>query len=382
MNEVPDVECIVIGAGVIGLAAARSLAQSGRETVLLEAGRAIGTGISSRNSGVIHAGIYYPRNSLKARFCVEGRKKLYDYCETRQIPHRRCGKIVVAPLQSQRAQLMAIEAQARINGVDDLIVLEGDALRDLEPELKGEIGLLSPSTGLIDAHALMLSLQGDFEASGGAIAFGSPVVGGAAAPGRIIVFTGGAEPTALSARHVIVAAGLSTPAVAAAFNGIAPLSIPKQHAAKGNYFALQGRAPFSRLIYPMPEPGGLGTHLTLDLDGRARFGPDVEWLDLKSGASPDYSVDPSRAAKFYASIRAYWPGLNDGALAPDYAGVRPKLSGPGQPPADFLIQDETLHGAPGLILLYGIESPGLTSCLAIAHYIAEAVSGHSAQAER
>jgi L-2-hydroxyglutarate oxidase LhgO len=374
MNEAPDVECIVIGAGVIGLAAARALALSGRETVLLEASRAIGTGISSRNSGVIHAGIYYPRDSRKGRFCVEGRNMLYDYCETRQVPHRRCGKIIVAPSQAQRPQLLAIEAQARINGVDDLVHIEGDDLRYLEPELEGETGLLSPSTGIIDAHALMLALQGDFETLGGFIAFETPVIGGAAEKEKIAVWTGGAEPAKLTARHVVVAAGLSTPAIARSFKGIAPESIPEQHSAKGNYFSLSGPAPFSRLIYPLPEPGGLGIHLTFDLDGRARFGPDVEWLDVERGAPPDYSVDPGRAAQFYTSIRAYWPALKDGALAPDYAGVRPKLSGPQEPAADFLIQHEAAHGAPGLFLLYGIESPGLTSCLAIARHIAEAVS--------
>jgi L-2-hydroxyglutarate oxidase LhgO len=299
---------------------------------------------------------------------------LYDYCETRQVPHRRCGKIIVAPSQAQRPQLLAIEAQARFNGVDDLVLVGGDDLRSLEPELEGETGLLSPSTGIIDAHALMLALRGDFETLGGFIAFETPVIGGAAETEKIAVWTGGSEPTKLTARHLVVAAGLSTPAIARSFTGLAPQSIPKHYSAKGNYFSLSGAAPFSRLIYPLPEPGGLGIHLTFDLDGRARFGPDVEWLDVERGAPPDYSVDPGRAAQFYTSIHAYWPALKDGALAPDYAGVRPKLSGPQEPAADFLIQHEAAHGAPGLFLLYGIESPGLTSCLAIARHIAEAVS--------
>lgn len=372
MSEAAEVECLVIGAGVVGLAIARTLARAGREVIVLEANRAIGAGISSRNSGVIHAGIYYSANSLKARFCVEGRKALYDYCATHKIPHRRCGKLIVAPSEAQRPQLLSIKARAEANGVDDLSVLERDELLALEPELAGRIGLLSPSTGIVDAHAMMLALQADLEACGGCVALRTPVARGAVQTNKIVVQTGEANPTSLSARWVILAAGLATPRIARSFEGIIPASAPKPYFAKGNYFSFAGRAPFSRLIYPLPEPGGLGVHLTLDLAGRARFGPDVEWLDQTDDALLDYSVDPERAATFYQAIRRYWPNLKEGALAPDYSGVRPKLVGPGEQDADFLIQDEKTHGAPGLIALYGIESPGLTASLAIAAYVATA----------
>ena len=373
MSKAAEIECLVIGAGVVGLAIARTLARAGREVIVLEADRRIGAGISSRNSGVIHAGIYYPANSLKARLCVEGRKALYAYCETHKIPHKRCGKLIVAPSEAQRAQLLSIKARAEANGVDDLTLLERAELLALEPELEGRIGLLSPSTGIVDAHAMMLGFQADLEACAGVVVLETPVVRGSVQARKITIETGGANPTSLSARWVILAAGLSTPKIARSLDGIIPSSLPKAYFAKGNYFSVSGRAPFSHLIYPMPEPGGLGIHLTLDLAGRGRFGPDVEWLDQTSDAPIDYSVDPKRAATFYNSIRLYWPGLKEGALAADYSGVRPKLVGPGGQDADFLIQDEKIHGAPGLIALYGIESPGLTSSLAIADYVSTAV---------
>lgn len=373
MSEPADIECIVVGAGIIGLAIARALAKGGHEVVVLEADHRIGAGISSRNSGVIHAGIYYPENSLKARFCIEGRRALYDYCESNKVPHKVCGKLIVASSEAQRLHLLAIRTRAEANGVKDIAFLERSELLNMEPELHAQIGLLSPSTGIVDVHALMLSFQGDIESCGGVVALDTPVVHGAVESGKITIQTGGADPTRLSARWVVLAAGLSTQRLAQSIDGVLPGSIPKAYFAKGNYFSLTGRVPFCRLIYPVPEPGGLGTHLTLDLAGRGRFGPDVEWLDLASDEQIDYSVDQKRAAAFYNSVRLFWPALKEDALAPDYSGVRPKLVGPGEPDGDFLIQDAKIHGAPGLITLYGIESPGLTSSLAIASYVAAAV---------
>jgi L-2-hydroxyglutarate oxidase LhgO len=355
-----EVDCVVIGAGVIGLAVARELAIAGREVIVLEAAGAIGTETSSRNSEVIHAGLYYPAGSLKARFCAPGRALLYDYCRSHRVPHRRLGKLVVASSEAEVGTLEGIAAHARANGVDDLEFLDGAKARVLEPALNVSGALHSPSTGIIDSHAYMLSLRGEAEDHGALFAFHAPVTGGALERHSIRLHVGGAEPAALRARLVVNATGLSARKVALSIDGVG--GVPEFKFAKGNYFGMTGRAPFSRLIYPVPEPGGLGVHLTLDLAGRARFGPDVEWIE-----APDYSVDAKRALPFYAAIRRYWPALPDGALYPDYAGVRIKLAG--IEPNDFVIE---ASNAP-LINLFGFESPGLTASLAIARAVEELV---------
>jgi len=363
------VGAVVIGAGVIGLACGRALARRGIETLMLERHPAFGTEISARNSEVIHAGLYYPQASLKARFCVEGRRQLYAFCASHGVSHRRCGKLVVATSKAQEARLDALMQQGHANGVDDLHLLTAAEARALEPELKCTTALLSPSTGVIDSHGLMLALLGDAEGDGAVLALNSPVVGGSVGDGGIELDIGGAEPMRLHADRVVNAAGLSAPVMASYIAGFPSLHVPKAYLAKGNYFSLAGRSPFSHLVYPLPEPGGLGVHLTLDLGGQARFGPDVEWIE-----APDYAVDPARAEGFYAEVRRYWPGLADEALAPAYAGIRPKISGPGEAAADFLIQGPETHGIPGWINLFGIESPGLTACLAIAESVAERIS--------
>ncbi|MBF0093190.1 MAG: NAD(P)/FAD-dependent oxidoreductase [Alphaproteobacteria bacterium] len=357
------IECAVIGAGVVGLSVARALALAGREVVVLEAADAIGTGTSSRNSEVVHAGIYYPQDSLKARLCVEGRKALYRYCEARSIPHRRCGKLIVATDGEQVPALRALADKGRANGVDDLVWLSGEEAWAMEPALRCVAALHSPSTGIIDSHALMLSIEGEAESLGAVIAFRSPVRG-AAVGGEIVLEVGGQE-TELSCRVVVNSAGLWAPDLARRFRGLDPALVPPAFLAKGNYFTLSGRAPFTRLIYPIPEPGGLGVHLTLDLGGQARFGPDVQWVE-----DIDYGVDPERGRGFAAEIRRYWPGIEDGALQPGYSGIRPKISGPGEAARDFMIQGPADHGVPGLVNLFGIESPGLTSCLALGEYVA------------
>jgi L-2-hydroxyglutarate oxidase LhgO len=362
------VDCVIIGAGVVGLAVARALALRGRETLVLEAEEAIGTGISSRNSEVIHAGIYYPPGSAKARFCVAGKQLLYAYCEARGIGHRRCGKLIVAADEEQVPVLEKIEATARANGVADLQWLTAAGARAMEPALSCVAALLSPSTGIIDSHGLMLALQGDLEEAGGAVALRAPVRRGHCGQDEIHLEAGSDELIELAARVVINSAGLQAQQLARRIEGVPEQSIPPSAYAKGNYYVLQGKAPFRHLIYPVPEPGGLGVHLTLDLAGQARFGPDVEWVEKL-----DFNVDPGRAARFYRAIRCYWPGLPDGSLHPGYAGIRPKLTGPGASGADFLIQGPEAHGMRGLINLYGIESPGLTAALAIGEYVAEAV---------
>jgi len=359
-----SVECLVVGAGVIGLAAARALALAGREVIVVEKESGIGTGVSSRNSEVIHAGIYYPTGLIKTRLCVEGKARLYAFANEFRVPHKRCGKLLVAVNESEVEKLAAIKAQAEANGVTDLVWLSGAEARGLEPALNAERALLSPSTGIIDAHAFMLALQGDAEAHGATIAFETPVLGGRATERGLIIETGGAAPMRVFASHVVNAAGLGAQALARSIAGMPAERIPPLHLAKGNYFSLSGRSPFSRLIYPMPTPGGLGVHLTLDLAGEARFGPDVEWVD-----AIDYDVDPERAASFAAAIRAYWPDLPEGALKPGYAGVRPKIARPGGSTTDFLIETGKDHGVKGLINLFGIESPGLTSSLAIADHV-------------
>ena len=363
-----EFDCAVIGAGVVGLAVARALALRGREVIVLESEGAIGTGTSSRNSEVIHAGIYYPQGSLKAQLCVEGKQRLYAYAEERGLPHRRCGKLIVATSEAQVGQLEAIAAQARANGVDDLVLLSRAQARAMEPALECLAALHSPSTGIVDSHALMLSLQGDLEHAGGVLALKSGVVGAeCGGTGIVLKSTDG---TALRCHSVVNAAGLAAPRLARQFEGLPAAAVPEAWFAKGSYFTLAGRAPFSRLIYPVPEAAGLGVHLTLDLGGQAKFGPDVQWV-----ASPDdLVVDPARGEGFYAEVRKYWPALPDGALLPGYAGIRPKISGPGEAAADFMIQGPAAHGVPGLVNLFGIESPGLTSSLAIGRRVGDLLS--------
>jgi len=360
------VDCVVVGAGVIGLAVARKLAQAGREVIVLEAAEGIGTVTSSRNSEVIHAGIYYKAGSLMARMCVSGKQALYAYCRDHGIPHRNCGKLIVATTPKETEKLQSIRAHAEANGVLDMQALSGEAARALEPALNCDAALLSPSTGIIDSHAYMLALRGDAEEAGAACAFYTPLIRAKAAAGRIEVDAGGDAPMTIECDLFVNAAGLGAPAVARSIEGMPIELIPVPYLAKGNYFSCSARAPFSHLIYPVPEPGGLGVHLTLDMAGQARFGPDVEWVD-----AIDYAVDPARAQRFYPAIRRYWPTLPDGALMPSYSGIRPKIVPPAVASQDFLIQGPRDHGVAGLINLFGIESPGLTSSLAIADYVGE-----------
>jgi len=359
------VECIVVGAGVVGLAVARRLALAGLEVVVVEAAGDIGTGTSSRNSEVIHAGIYYPAGSLMARMCVAGKHALYRYCEDHGVSHRRCGKLIVATTGSENDKLISIRSHAEVNGVDDLQMLSGDDARALEPALNCTGALLSPSTGIIDSHAYMLALRGEIEDAGGALAFHAPLLHATIVPEGFAVEIGGDTPLTLQCRVLVNAAGLAAPVIARAIDGMPTDRIPTAYYAKGNYFSCSTRAPFSRLIYPVPEPGGLGVHLTIDLGGQAKFGPDVEWID-----EIDYAVDPARAERFYPAIRRYWPALPDGALTPSYSGIRPKIVPPAVARQDFLIQGPQDHGVAGLINLFGIESPGLTSSLAIADDVA------------
>ena len=360
------VDAVVVGAGVIGLAVGRALASRGLETLVLESTGGIGNGISSRNSEVIHAGLYDAPTSLKARLCVAGRAQLYAYCESHGVPHRRCGKLVVATTAAQTDALQTIARRAAANGVEGLRWLDAAEAIALEPALQCEAALLSPVTGIIDSHALMLAYLGDLERDGGALALRSPLESAAVVDDGFVLQVGGDASSELATGILVNAAGLDAPALARRIDGLAPERVPAPRFAKGNYFALTGRTPFSRLIYPVPEPGGLGVHLTLDLAGQGRFGPDVEWLDTPSTDRIDYAVDPARGDCFYAAIRRYWPALPDGALAPAYSGVRPKLSGPGDPAADFVVQGPADHGVAGLVNLFGIESPGLTASLAIA----------------
>lgn len=362
------VNCIVVGAGVEGLAIARALARRGIEVLILERAPAIGTETSSRNSGVIHAGLYYPPGSLKARLCVQGREMLYAFAAGQGVPHRRCGKLIVATSPGQRDALAAIRDRAAACGVTDLRPLARDEARALEPALACTAALLSPSTGIIDSHALMQALLGQAQAAGADLALNTAFAAARAEQGGFVVETedAGGERFTIGARRLVNAAGLWASEVAGRIEGLAARHIPPTRLARGNYFALPGRSPFSRLIYPLPEPGGLGVHLTLDLGGAMRFGPDVDWVD-----AVDYRVNDARRAHFEAEIRRYWPGLPPDALVPAYAGIRPKLSGPGEPAADFRIDGPERHGLPGLVNLFGIESPGLTACLAIAELAAD-----------
>jgi len=362
-----EVEVVVIGAGAVGLAIARALAMRGREVLILEAADRFGSGVSSRNSEVIHAGIYYPRGSLKARLCLAGRDLLYAFCAEHGVEHRRCGKLIVAVHEGQFAELARIRAAALANGVE-LAAVEAAEAQALEPQLNCVAALHSPLTGIVDAHGYMLALLGQAQSRGALLVCDSPVTGVALRDDAFLVAVGGAAPR-LRARALVNSAGLSAPRVARLMEGFPAERVPAAWLAKGSYFTLAGRAPFGRLIYPLPEPGGLGVHLTLDLAGRARFGPDVEWV-----RELDYAVDPARAAGFYRAIRAWWPALPDGALEPAYSGIRPKISGPGEPTCDFRIDGAAAHGVRGLVQLFGIESPGLTSSLAIAEHVAALLS--------
>jgi L-2-hydroxyglutarate oxidase LhgO len=364
--QIDDIECVVIGAGVVGLAVARALAESGREVVVLEAENAFGTVTSARNSEVIHAGIYYPPGSLRAQLCVRGKALLYDFCASHQVAHRRCGKLIVASAEDELPMLDQLRAQAAANGVHDLLPLTADAARAMEPALHTCGALLSPSTGIIDSHGLMLALLGEAERHGAMLALCSPVQAGRITAQGIELDVGGDTASTLRARCVVNSAGLNAPAVARALVGLPAEMVPRDRLAKGCYFTLAGKSPFSRLVYPAPGAAGhLGVHLTLDLGGQARFGPSFRWVD-----EIDYTVAPSEADGFYAAVRRYWPGLPDDALQPAYAGMRPKISGPGEPAADFRIDGPARHGVPGLVNLFGIESPGLTSSLAIAEVVA------------
>ena len=363
---VEDVDCVVVGAGVVGLAVARALAQAGREVIILEAAEAIGTETSSRNSEVIHAGIDYPANSLMARFCVAGRRKLYAYCAEKGVPHANCGKLIVAAGSREDSLLAGIKQRAEANGVEGMRILTAAEAIALEPNLACTSALLSPETGIIDSHGYMVALQGDAENAGALTVLFSPVLGARVAGRRIEADVGGADPMTLRFRLLVNSAGLHAPGLASRIEGMPHDRVPKAYYAKGTYFTLSGRSPSSRLIYPVPVPGGLGVHLTVDLGGQARFGPDVEWID-----SIDYTVDPSRSDGFYGAVRRYWPGLKDGALQPGYAGIRPKTVPKGAPGQDFIVQGPRTHGVPGLINLFGIESPGLTASLAIGDHVLE-----------
>ena len=356
-----SIDSVVIGAGVIGLAVGRALALAGREVVVVEAAAAIGTETSSRNSEVIHAGIYYPTGSLKARLCVAGRERLYAYCAAKGIRHQRIGKLIVATTEAEIPILGKYLAQARANGVTDLAWVEGDEARRLEPAVTCARALHSPSTGIIDSHEYLLALQGDLEAAGGMVVLNAPVTRVSHGGGSYLISAGNDPAPAIRCRQLVNAAGLQAQAVAASIDGLPAASIPARHLARGHYYTLSGRSPFHRLVYPVAETGGLGIHVTLDLAGGARFGPDVQWLD-----GIDYSFNPETRARFVDAIRRYWPDLDDARLQAGYTGIRPKLSGPGEPAADFLLQGPAAHGLPALVNLYGIESPGLTAALALA----------------
>lgn len=359
-------QVIVIGAGVVGLACARALALAGHDVIVAEATNAIGSGVSSRNSEVIHAGMYYPTGSLRAAHCPHGRRKLYAYCESHGVAHRRCGKLIVATDAAETEKIVAIHAQGVANGVEGLQLIDGAAARALEPALACTAAVLSPETGIIDSHGYMLAVRGDLEDHGGMIAFNTPIARLTPNGGGWRVTVGGAEAGTFDVDAVVNAAGLGAQAVARATESYPAERVPRLVLAKGNYFGYAGRPVFSRLIYPAPVDGGLGVHVTLDLAGRMRFGPDVEWIE-----SENYDVDPGRAAAFYARIRSYWPGLPDGTLTADYAGIRPKLTGPGEPAADFRIDGPAAHGLSGLVHLFGIESPGLTASLSLAEAVVQ-----------
>jgi L-2-hydroxyglutarate oxidase LhgO len=372
---VESVDALVVGAGVIGLASARALAQAGHEVIVIEAAEGIGTVTSSRNSEVIHAGLYYPQGSLKARWCVESRERLYTYCAERGIGHRRCGKLVVATRDDERPALDALHAKAQANGVTDVRMIDGATARAMEPAVQAVAALHSPSTGIIDSHAYMLALQGDAEGHGAMFAFHAPFVAARVAPGGgFEVEVAGSEPMRLRTRMLVNSAGLDASRVAWHIDGLDPRHVPKTRPCKGNYFVLTGRAPFSRLVYPIPPKDGLGTHYTIDLAGQGRFGPDVQWLPEEAADAPlDYTVDAARAETFARDIRRYWPALPEGALHPAYSGMRPKTHAPHEPAADFVLQGPAQHGVAGLVNLFGIESPGLTASFAIGDAVVAAL---------
>jgi L-2-hydroxyglutarate oxidase LhgO len=357
-------DCAVIGAGVVGLAIARELALAGREVIILEAEEAIGTHTSSRNSEVIHAGLYYPKGSLKATLCVAGKHLLYDYCADRGVPHANIGKILVAVTSDETEALRGYVAKAQANGVNDLRWLSREELREMEPEVECVAGFHSPSTGIIDSHALMLAYQGDAENYGASLVLRSPLLSGNVAADGIVLHVGGAESMTVICNTVVNSAGLRAQDVARAIAGVPPASIPPQYFAKAHYYTLSGRPPFRRLVYPVASNAHLGVHVTVDLGGQVKFGPDVMWVD-----GVNYEFDNAREPLFYAAIRKYYPGLKDGQLQPGYTGIRPKISGPTEPAADFMIQGPAEHGVPGLVNLYGIESPGLTASMAIARRV-------------
>ncbi len=362
METLEEVDVVVLGGGVIGMAIARALALEEREVVLLEAEPAFGTHTSSRNSEVIHAGIYYPTGSLKAKLCVDGKVALYEYCRERAIPHRRIGKLIVAT-SDQLGALERIHAQASANGVDDLEWLDAKQIRNLEPAVVAEAGLLSPSTGIIDSHEFLASLRRDAEQAGAVVVLASPVLDGRVSKNGVQLAVGGAEPAELHCKNLVNAAGLFAQQVAQSLQGMPEHLIPDSYFAKGHYFTMTGKVPFRHLVYPVPEPGGLGVHVTLDMAGAARFGPDVSWI-----RHVDYSFDESRAEAFYRAIRTYYPALVPGTLNPGYTGIRPKIVPEGSPAADFVLQGPETHGLP-LVNLFGIESPGLTAALAIAERV-------------
>ena len=363
------IDTVVIGAGVVGLAIGRAFARAGREVLIIERANMIGTGTSSRNSEVIHAGIYYPTHLLKRRLCVEGKAMLYAFCDEYGVPHLRCGKLILATSAAELPKLDALLAQAHANGVNDLTRLAPREVAALEPQVRCEAALLSPSSGVVDSHALMLALQGDAERHGAMCVFNTPVESGAAARDGIVLHTGGAASMTVLANAVVNSAGLWAQRVALSIDGVPRTTVPPLHMGKGNYYMLPGRSPFSRLVYPMPIAGGLGVHVTIDMGGQARFGPDVEWLDGDDPATIDYRVDPRRADVFYEAVRRYWPQLPDGALLPGYSGVRPKVERPGGGDTDFIVTTEREHGMRGLVHLFGVESPGLTASLALAQHV-------------
>jgi L-2-hydroxyglutarate oxidase LhgO len=358
------VQVLVIGAGVMGLAIGREAALAGHDVIVVEAEGHIGSGTSSRNSEVIHAGIYYPTGSLRQRHCARSRRLLYAYCASHGIPHRKLGKLIVVGRDADRPALEKLHAQAKRNGVEGLLMLEGGEAKRMEPALACAAAFHSPETGIIDSHRYMLALQGDLEDRGGVLALNTPVERLIPVPGGWEVRFGGHEPGSLTVDAVVNAAGHGAQAVARATGGYPPERVPRLVLGKGNYFAYSGKPVFTRLIYPVPVPGGLGIHVTLDLAGRMRFGPDVEWVDRY-----DYAVDPRRGDAFYRSIRTYWPALPDHSLVADYAGIRPKLTGPGEPAADFMIDTPAEHGLTRLVHLFGIESPGLTASLSLAEQV-------------
>ncbi|MGY5775217.1 NAD(P)/FAD-dependent oxidoreductase [Rhizobium sp. LEGMi135b] len=362
-----ELECVVIGGGVIGLAIARELSLEGRHVVVLEAEDTVGAVTSSRNSEVIHAGLYYPRESLKAELCVLGKAQMYEYCERHHVPHRRCGKLVVASCASELSYLERLLVQASANGVEDCFIVDDKKLRQIEPQISGFAALVSPSTGIVDSHALMSSYVAEIEECGSHVVTRTPVLGGELIGDRIRLLLGGRDTTDVVANLVVNAAGLGAWSVSGSINGLEHRNIPQRHLAKGTYFSFGGRSPSKMLVYPVPEAGGLGVHLTLDMNGQARFGPDVEWVE-----AIDYKVDPTRSGAFYSAIRKYWPGLPDGSLQPAYSGIRPKIVGfEGGGGGDFCIQGPNQTGHPGYIALYGLESPGLTASLAIARKVNE-----------